>query len=258
MHKFRYAGTLKVYKNKATFIPDNTSQDLRIMELNEVKGYLNNDVKFDEGKVTLSTLIDIVISDLDFYSYAIGIDLRAFCNGVNSPVEQTPLTESRFDDKVDTMEVAWTAESHTFEKEKVVEFYTRFHGWGKQDSPYDMGLAPVVEYINIPIILNEEVIVYTSDYSCKEEHEHDFGHCGKFDYHQYELGNRKFTLLQVLHAVFFDLTFYGMPGSEAKENFGKELEKGLADLPPDDDELNAFDVEEEDDELENDNGPEED
>jgi hypothetical protein len=227
-----------------------------MFELDSLKSFLHNNVKFDEGKITVGTLINIVLTDPVFYSYAIGVDVESFCAGLNLPKEQVSVQEERFQDKIDVLEISHNCEADDFEKEKILLFQTRLNGWGKHDTPYDMGLAPVVEYINIPIVLNEEVIVYTSTYSCKEKHEHDYGQCGKFAYAQYDLGTKPFTLIDILHSVFSDLKFYGMPGSVEKSNCDKIFENGLTQCPMDDtiddDELNAFDVEEDEQEDGND------
>ena len=117
--------------------------------------------------------------------------------------------ESKFDDQeIHYLEIYWYVD---FEEDGLY-IGSRFHGFGSwnipdvpnQTGPIGIFLSPINEFKNYPLRLNEVFEIYSPDL--------------KQDIESLILKTTKrFTLYDVINAIFFELTWYGTPETRDKE-----------------------------------------
>lgn len=141
------------------------------------------------------------------------------------------------EDEIEWLEVYWATELSDIYNTgtKEISIYTGFHGIGfelqedKKDGDYilynkgtrihwGIDFVPLKDLLGMPIKLNEEFIVY-EDWHTAED---------KKNIKELVRSRRKFTLYEAIHAVMWELSFYG--SEENKQAKKAELDASLSEL----------------------------
>jgi hypothetical protein len=107
---------------------------------------------------------------------------------------------------LDHLEIYWHASTHNYKKKNSIDLSAGFHGIGKPNEQgftcYSVSYSPMWELANLPVKLNTEVSIY--DPKMRD---------GKAKL--IFMGERDFTLLDVLDAIYDDISFMGGPADNA-------------------------------------------
>jgi|SRR5215831_11058778 len=107
---------------------------------------------------------------------------------------------------LDYLEIYWHASTHTYKKKNSIDLSPGFHGIGKPDDHgftcYSVSYSPMWELAHLPVKLNPEVLIH--DPKMRE---------GKAKL--LFVGERDFSLLDVLDAIYDDISFMGGPEDNA-------------------------------------------
>lgn len=159
-----------------------------------------------------------------FFSQYSHCDVEAFI--AQSEIPYSP--PEKEEDKLEKLEIFWVADQDEDNGKKKVYFSPGFHAIGTPDPSshyypedggsinYSIALTPVNELVHLPVVLNKKLDIYGADYN-KSEIEFS--------------AENDFTLLDVLHAIFWEISFYGGPNTkkEFKESINAKMDEIKAD-----------------------------
>jgi len=162
---------------------------------NRIFAYLRKPCTIDPN-VTLGDVFAIVESFPDLMDFFLDY---SECDDIEAHHEEAKeglLIPNKDDEEVTALEVLWEGE--------LGEQYVAFHGIGKKEGEekpegYAIEFSPLSELVNLPILLN------TSDSP-----------------------TGSFTLLEVLDAIYYEISFCGSP--EEKASKLKELKASVAEI----------------------------
>lgn len=175
----------------------------------EIFTVLEDICEIDEGV----TLVDIFRAVEKYELLKLFISQYAWCSNIDDFHKEA--------EKPFTPDEDWIDDVAYLEIYRVLRFpsthvsnHTGFHGVGRPDENgrtehYSMSCSPMNEYANLPVKLNTGVTVFK-------------GYEGKIVWQ----GEYNYSLLDVLHSIYDDISFYG--GPEEKEDFKEEM-RGLMD-----------------------------
>jgi len=174
---------------------DSELREYVISPLNNVTNlsHLREVCVIDEG-TTLLDIMKVVEGDdalkmvISQYSWCSKIDefhIQAHEERVLKPPE----------DDMDCLEVYW----HTSYHKQMLNIDTEFHGINSKGgtTTYSVSYSPIYELAHFPVVLNEDVSFYDKDKLL----------CS---------GKKHFTLLEVLDAIYWDISFMGGPEDNAE------------------------------------------
>lgn len=177
--------------------------------------YLRNSCYIDEG-VTLQDIFNLVDSSklLKFV-----ISQYSWCPSIDEFHAQAkePWIKNEEED-LHTLEINWHV-SKCSKNTLDFELYPNFHGLGEKTT-YSVSYTPVYELAHLPVVLNESFALYDKNVHPKEIFK----------------STRHFSLLEVLDAIYDDISFVGSPEQnkkfleELKETV-KQIESGLPMVP---------------------------
>lgn len=227
-----------------------TREYLKIpVENEEVFRRLRDACEIEDGM----TLLDImrIVESNDILKMFIGEfswcpDIDDFHVQVNETIRSKEI-DPDYDDNMEYLEVYWETHYH---KNKSFSLSPGFHGWGydpelEREGGYAIEFTPLYDLADYPVKLNKEIKVYVLD--------------PKNTNVVFE-GTQHYSLLDVLDAIYFEVSFVGGPeevaemrrslmdtveGIKSGEIETFPMPDFIEDLDdPDDDELRYFDFEE--------------
>lgn len=151
--------------------------------------------KLDKG-ITVLDIFNIV----DQYKLLkIFCSQYSWCRAIDGFHKQAKETGEKNSENIDYLEIGWVCDFYKGE----ISLNTDFIGIGKTDR-YSVSCSPSYVYANLPIVINKQL----------------------------ELNGvklkRDFTLLDILDAIYFDISFYG--GPKEIENFVAEMNCRLEEI----------------------------
>jgi hypothetical protein len=178
--------------------------------------HINDICEFDKG-VTLKAIMNLVASDelltkiVAIYSSVNHIEdfhkeINQKCSNKDKDVDYLEIYRSGeiFDGELST----WTDWHGVNTKEKCD--YCGKKEWPDHGHYISYSYTPTYEVANIPIKLNERLII-------------------RENYNKVVLDvNQKMTLLEILHAIYYDISFHG--GPKDRDKFLKEMNKQAKDI----------------------------
>jgi hypothetical protein len=192
----------------------------------------------DEG-VTLKDLFAAVEKDEILKDF---ISMYSWCSHIDeflAQIKETPPEPDR-SEKLFYLEIYWHAEAFTYRKKDLkpsFDAYVGFHAWGEPDeyaqkrgddkTCYGVSYTPMYYLADLPIKLNEEIEITHTE----QKNKRDFQDTVLFK------GESCFSLLEVLDAIFDDISWHGGPAGNAafveemKERV-EEIKDGRAETVP--------------------------
>jgi hypothetical protein len=171
-----------------------------------------------EGDITLGRIFSLVSDEPEIWRMILNENVPPFIQEVSKDIAVKEENKDK-DETIDYLELYWDAEIEIFEGKKTFRIWLDFHGighvnsennpWGMkmgEDMPFGIGFTPVNELSHLPIRLNAAVSVHTMDL---DNHKHNDP--------LIELGDKDFTLLDVLKGIFWELTWYGQTPEDRDE-----------------------------------------
>lgn len=180
--------------------------------------YLRSNCEIVDG-TTLRQILDYVRTNKQLVKF---IEKYSLVKSINKWLKQLDESCPPLEDcEIHYLEIGWAFDQYDWENERYFDLGTHFGAKGICD---EHGLTSIslsgnhlASFIDYPIKLNKRVERYEfksenmiSDYIGLREIDSDYRH--ELKYH----GERGFTLLDILDAFFWDISFYGPP-EEAKE-----------------------------------------
>jgi hypothetical protein len=196
--------------------------DLYDSEKDSIFYLLRQSCEIEEG-VTLRDFCNIVKKDetlkmfIAQYSHCVNID-----EWLNQIDEEPPVEDDDpEEEKIEKLFIDRCEEISDFEGKIEIDMSAGFHGKGKNET-YSLSGTHLGKYKDVPIELNEELLVYSWN---------------KDEYKEISKGNFYFSLLDVLDTFFWDISFYGSPSDskiffeEIKQSI-KDIDSGKVELIP--------------------------
>lgn len=176
-----------------------TSETVIVNVTDRANEFLFKECLLEDG-VTLKDLFDIVEENFLLFDTILSYHIPDFIEESKEEIEGEPA----FDDD-SKLEVYWCNEHDNYEGVNELVSSAGFHAISvKSELPAALDFVPVNHLINMPLILDTNFKIYGRiGYSDKPE-------CFSF-------GNKTFTLIEIVKAVFHELSFYGPP-SRRNEN----------------------------------------
>jgi len=141
---------------------------------------------------------DMICSFLRFYSWCPKIKEFHKCLDLKPIIDENS--------KVEYAEIHWFAQCHEYENENHIELGSAFHGIGTKDGEFcqfSIGTSPLETIAHLPLRLNKEVKMW-----------------GLGDNLNQTIpileGQQCFSLLDVLDAIYFEISFHGGPDDNAE------------------------------------------
>jgi len=184
--------------------------------------FLNHELKIEDGAI-FGDFFDIIIKNWPKYENVFDSHL-GHCSLKDFAKEWRKKFKLEEDDEVEYLEVCWSS-IEINNSEEFIEFYTHFHGVGfdkkeniKQN--YALEYSPINELKKYPIKLNYNVDIFKNNYKKKI-------------YNNIIINTKhKFTVYDVLSAIFFEISWCGTPKDRDKQkqeilNSAKDIKNNL-------------------------------
>lgn len=159
----------------------------------DMPSFLFNECTF-ENDLTLQDIFDLVEKHQELLSIVIPYHIQEFIAESKSDAEV-------FDYDITALEIYRTNDHDNYEGISELLSSIYFHGLSdkSEDGPIALDFFPVNNIIHLPIIQNTEFKIH-----------------GGLGYKEdgattYDFGNKKFTLMDILYGIFYELSFYGPP-----------------------------------------------
>jgi hypothetical protein len=210
------------------------SEQQKIAELikpKDIFGYLRSNCEIAEN-VTLRQIIDYIKTNKKLIIF---ISKYSSVKGINKWLKQLDETPPKMDCEIHYLEIGWAFDQYDYEDEKYFELSTDFgakgicgseYGCGNELTNMSLSGSHLASFVDYPIKLNKRIekYIFKSDHSKISDyiglHELDPDISRNLEYQ----GEYSFTLLEVLDAFFWDISFYGPP-EKAKEFLNDLAEK---------------------------------
>jgi len=191
-------------------------EDSKLIEKNDpqVFAYLRSFCEIDP----YTTLWDIMDTVRNNEMLSLFLSKYCWCPDINlfhQELDKKPIINEN--DKVDCLEVYWSSSNH--EPTKELSIFAEFHGIGSEfeeedeniKETFSLSASPLNEYAHLKVKLNKQVKLYSSVDLSK-----------KYKKPEVILDSEKdFTLLDILDAIYWDISYYGPP--ESRDLFMDEL-----------------------------------
>jgi len=190
----------------------------RIIKPKNLPFYCWEPVSF-EGDVSLGRLFSLIEANRRKWEILLCENLEPFLEEA-----QKPATKKEDDpEALAFLELYWGAETTIYKGKSDFSLWPSFHGVGyaTEDDKYEMykkgdrvtyaiEFTPVNELIHLPVKLDEKVKVLRTDLDTFEATKN-------IDNEETELGDKAFTLLELLKGIFWEITFLGSPEHRDEE-----------------------------------------
>jgi len=165
-----------------------------------VHRFLFNECSIEDG-VTLRDLFTVIEKDAQLFEIIIPHYVPEFIEESKQPIEGKPAFNSD-----SQLEIYWSNEHDNYDGVNELVSFISFHAISAKDElPSALDFIPVNHLIDLPIILNTDFKVYGRiGYPDKDPTTFDFG-------------TKTFNLIEIVRAIFYELSFYGPP-SRRNEN----------------------------------------
>lgn len=184
-----------IYKSDFSITDLKTTANLEIIQEDEILSYLSDYVELGES-VTFDRIFELISLNKDlieniFYSCLGGYSLSPFINEIeNIPTEKSQL---------DYVEIGWYCDRYDNE----FNISSSFHGIGSEkdgkEMTYAIEFTPLNNLKSLPIRLNTNLSYFILPKKGNGKHKDVY------------LGNRYFTLYDILYGILFEITFNGDP-----------------------------------------------
>jgi len=197
--------------------PDIKQEEIKEVDPEELFGCLWDTVEF-QGVITLRRIFELVDVDPELWESTIQENILPLLEEMKQPLKQDVVR-----DGMDCLQIYWSAERQIMEKNTEFSLWPSFHGYGDyipsedDQSPHKEGdkigyaveFSPVNQLAEYPIELLTIVEVIKKDYDNLDAPEETL-----------DLGHKPFTLLDIMKAIFWELTFAGTP-DQRDEKWGE-------------------------------------
>lgn len=153
--------------------------------------FLFNECTFEDN-LTLKDVFDLVEKHVEILSIIIPYHIQEF-------ISESKSDEAVSDYDITSLEIYRTNDHDIFEDSNELLSSICFHGLSNEkELSIGLDFMPVNKIIHLPITQNTEFKIH-----------------GGLGYETgattYDFGNQKFTLMDIIHGIFYELSFYGPP-----------------------------------------------
>jgi len=196
---------------------DIKQEETKEVDPEELFGCLWDIVEF-QGVITLRRIFELIDVDPELWESTIQENLLPLLEEMKKPAKQEVAK-----DGMERLQIYWGAELRISEGEKEFSLWPSFHGYGKyirtedDHSPMEDGedIAYAVEFTPVNQLADYPIELLTAVEVIKQDHDHMEAPEETLD-----LGHKPFMLLDVVKAIFCELTFAGTP-DQRDEQWGE-------------------------------------
>jgi len=174
--------------------------------------------------VTLLDIFDAVEAEPELKAF---ISQYSWCHHIDEFHDDAHKENSKEETEVAYLEIHWHPETNSYKGKQSIDLSPSFHGIGKpdDDQTYSVSYSPMWKLAHLPVKLNTTVDLYEPFNRNKKEQ--------KLIFH----GERIFSLLEVLDAIYDDISFMGGPEDnvaflEEMKDTMEEIKSGKAECVP--------------------------
>lgn len=159
-----------------------------------VQRFLFNECSIEDG-ATLKDLFTIIEEHTELFEIIIPHYVQEFIAESKEKIEGKPAFNNN-----SQLEVYWSNEHDNYDGVNELVSFISFHAISAKDElPSALDFVPVNHFIDLPVILNTDFKVY-----------------GRIGYPNgdptvFEFGSKTFNLIEIVRAIFYELSFYGSP-----------------------------------------------
>jgi hypothetical protein len=199
-------------------------EETKEVDPEELFGCLWDTVEF-QGIITLRRIFELIDVDPELWESVIQENILPLLEEMKKPTKQEEVEGG-----MECLQIYWGADLHISGGEQEFSLWPSFHGYGKytrteddsspiqdgEETGYAIEFTPVNELADYPVELLTAVKVVKQDYDNI-----------KAPAETIDLGHKPFTLLEVVKAIFWELTFAGTPDqrNEQREEIHKLYEE---------------------------------
>lgn len=189
----RKGGTLEYYTHEYNEEYDRRDQVTENVT-DDAHMFLFNECSIEEG-ATLRDVFTLVEKHIKLFAPIIPHYVQEFIEESKEEIEGKQAFNSD-----SQLELYWSNEHDNYETVDELVSCVCFHAISKKDElPSALDFTPVNHIIDLPLILNTDFKVYGSiGYKDEERPIYDFG-------------TKTFSLIEIVRAIFYELSFYGPP-----------------------------------------------
>jgi len=179
--------------------------------------YLWDFVELEES-VTVKTIMDILSCSPEFYALAL---MEPYLPDLVESYQKTKDDIKEPNEHIDVIDNVYCcqyAEIWEYEGQELKEFSIVKDFSGNSDSDeesYGLSFVPIRSLIDLPLSISEEIKLH--HYSC-----------GKTEHVLFNCGDYRFTVLELLKCIVFEITFYG--SEEDKIETSKDIQKTVKEV----------------------------
>lgn len=192
----------------------------------------------DVCKIKDGTVLKDIFNIVDSYKLLkIFIQQYSGCRAIEEFHSQAKEPISNEQDDLKYLEIYWTADLSKYKNETSFDISAGFHGVGEKSNKFSMSYSPVNEYAHLPLKLDKKIELFEPFQKDKEPNK-------LFE------AEKEFTLLEVLNAIYWDISFMGGPKEnkeflEEMKRRSEEIRNGTVELIPLEEVLKRLEEEEE-------------
>ena len=191
---------------------DGDAQEYKQNIRNSAVTNLRSECRIEDG-VTLADIFNAVENDPPLKNI---ISVYSWCWHIDDFHEQAKLPKEDFEDAdILYLEICWIAEIQDYSDGNCFDIYTDFSGPGVNGERYSVSCSPMNKIAHLRVKLNNSVEIEKHHRKSKSEMIAD-------------KMSRSFSLLDVLDAIYDDISFYG--GPEDNKKFLEKMEETMEDI----------------------------